>query len=119
MRINHVCGPFQRLTKENPDIAFVHTYPGIVRTPLIQVSHWALRPLNVVSSFLATPAEECAEYMLYSLFQTKKGFSRRDERGDDIGRKRWYGTTDERDRVWDHSRSEVERALIKMDWGAA
>ena len=88
----------------------------MVATPLVLATHWALRPLNYIAKALARAPEDCAEYMLYSLFQTEKGFSRRNENGDDIGNSKHYGSDAERERVWEHSKEEVERALaVKID----
>ena len=102
--------------EQNPGISFVHIYPGVVRTPLLQTSHPVLRYLNPLTYALLYPfsvsPEDCAEYMLYGLLQTEKGkFSRRDASGDDIGRSRYYGTEEERKAVWEHTKSEIERAL--------
>ena len=49
--------------------------------------------------------------MLYALFQTDKGFSRRNTRGDDIGDTNHYGSDEERERVWEHTKEEIDRAL--------
>ncbi|TFK81993.1 NAD(P)-binding protein [Polyporus arcularius HHB13444] len=107
---------FEHYAKENPDLAFIHIYPGLVATPLIFASHWAFRPLNYLLKAFATTPEDCAEYMLYGLFQTEKGFSRRNQTGDDIGDYRHYGSEEERERVWEHSKEEIERALaVKID----
>ncbi|KAH9892461.1 hypothetical protein C8Q73DRAFT_746333 [Cubamyces lactineus] len=102
--------------EQNPGISFVHIYPGVVRTPLLQTSHPVLRYLNPISYALLYPfsvaPEDCAEYMLYGLLQTEKGkFSRRNASGDDIGKSRYFGTEEERKAVWEHTKSEIERAL--------
>ncbi len=69
-----------------------------------------------LASALASAPEDCAEYMLYALFQTERGFSRRNQRGDDIGDLKHYGTDEERERVWEHSKEEIDRALaVKID----
>ncbi|KAI0692007.1 hypothetical protein C8T65DRAFT_699628 [Cerioporus squamosus] len=102
---------FEHHVKENPDLAFVHINPGAVATSLVQGSHWALRPLVALASAIAAAPEDCAEYMLYALFQTERGFSRRNQKGDDIGDLKHYGSDEERERVWEHSKEEINRAL--------
>ncbi|RPD57604.1 NAD-P-binding protein [Lentinus tigrinus ALCF2SS1-7] len=107
---------FEHYTKEIPDIAFIHAWPGMVATPLVLATHWALRPLNYLIKAIARAPEDCAEYVLYGLFQTEKGFSRRNENGDDIGNSKHYGSDEDRERVWEHSKEEIDRALaVKID----
>ncbi|TFK90027.1 NAD(P)-binding protein [Polyporus arcularius HHB13444] len=107
---------FEHHARENPDLAFIHINPGAVATSLVRDSHWALRPLVALASALAAAPQDCAEYVLYALFQTERGFSRRNQRGDDIGDLKHYGTDDERERVWEHSKEEIDRALaVKVE----
>ncbi|KAI0779380.1 NAD-P-binding protein [Fomes fomentarius] len=109
---------FEHYAEENPDLAFVHIHPGAVNTPLVKLNHWALRPLNLLTSAFATSPQDSAEWMLHGLFQADKGFSRRDTHGDDIGKTSYYGSEKERQAVWEHTKEEIERALNK-DIGSA
>ena len=91
----------------------MHIHPGMVNTPLVK-PHWTIRPLFTLLGHFATTPEDCAEYMLYGLFQSDKGACRRSTRGDDIGKYRYYGSEEARKRVWEHSKEEVENALNKQ-----
>ncbi len=91
----------------------MHIYPGAVNTPLVKLNHWALRPLNLLTSVFATSPQDSAEWMLHGLFQTDQGFSRRDTHGDDIGKTSHYGSEKEREAVWEHTKEEIECALNK------
>ncbi|RPD57614.1 hypothetical protein L226DRAFT_568406 [Lentinus tigrinus ALCF2SS1-7] len=102
---------FEHHVRENADLAFVHANPGAVATPIFELKHWALRPVSALRNSLSTAPKDCAEYMLYGLFQTEKGFSRRNAKGDDIGNSNHYGSDEEREIVWEHTKEEVDRAL--------
>ncbi|KAI0744181.1 hypothetical protein C8Q80DRAFT_1107060 [Daedaleopsis nitida] len=104
---------FEHYAEEYPDIAFVHTYPGMVDTPILR-PHWTIRPLlGPLLAAFATSPQDCAEYMLYGLLQSDKGAWRRNTRGDDIGTYRYHGSEEARKLVWEHSKEEVENALNK------
>ena len=62
---------------------------------------------------MATSPEDCAENMVYALFQSEKGLCRRDHHGEDIGRTSWYGTEEQGERLWEHTKEEVERAMAQ------
>ncbi|KAH9932854.1 uncharacterized protein B0H18DRAFT_952045 [Fomitopsis serialis] len=86
-----------------PRMSFVHAFPGLVRTPLMgSIGKVLLYPVS------ATP-DVCAERMLYALLQSPPGSSRRDNKGDDMGKKRYYGTDEARERLWEHTLEEVNR----------
>ncbi|KAI0366139.1 NAD(P)-binding protein [Pilatotrama ljubarskyi] len=101
--------------EQNPGISFIHIHPGFVRTPLLSTSHPILRFLNPLTYALAYPfstaPEDCAEHMLYGLLQSGPGLSRRNPKGDDIGKKGWHGSEEEKKAVWEHTKEEIERAL--------
>ncbi|OBZ65557.1 Dehydrogenase/reductase SDR family member on chromosome X, partial [Grifola frondosa] len=42
----------ESFAEQCPNIAFTHIFPGIVRTPLIKATHWALRPFNPLFGLL-------------------------------------------------------------------
>lgn len=90
-----------------PDMAFTHITPGVVRTNLVSFSHWALRPVNGLLRAAAYPIsrsqDECAEWMLFALFDGKKGVFRRGSKGDDIGKKSYYGSDEDRTKLWEHT----------------
>ncbi|TFK81996.1 NAD(P)-binding protein [Polyporus arcularius HHB13444] len=107
---------FEHHVQENPDLAFIHICPGGVATPILSSNRWVLRQIIALLNAFAIAPEECAEYMLYALFQTKQGFSRRSQRGDDIGKLRYFGSDEKREPVWEHSKEEIDRALaVEID----
>ncbi|OSD06741.1 NAD(P)-binding protein [Trametes coccinea BRFM310] len=105
----------QTFTEQNPGLSFIHIYPGIVRTPLLKLTHPVLRYFNPLVNILLYPVsyspEDCAEYMLHALLHSGEGFNRLDSHGDDMGKTRWYGTEEEKKRVWEHTVEEIKRAL--------
>lgn len=94
----------QSFAKLEPRASFVHAFPGLVRTPLMgQLGKLVLYPVSVAP-------DVCAEYMLYALLQSPPGASRRDNHGDDMGKKRYYGTDESGTRLWEHTVEEIDRA---------
>ncbi|KAK0496705.1 hypothetical protein EDD18DRAFT_1252964 [Armillaria luteobubalina] len=93
----------EEFAKRNPDISFTHIYPGLVNTPGVQPTHWALRLFSPLISllvwFAAISPEESAEYMLFALFDGEKGFFHRSPKGDDIGTKDYPFTEEEKKAV--------------------
>lgn len=60
---------------QHPDMAFIHAYPGIVRTPLLNNFHWSIRLLSPIVKLISVSPAECAQWMLYTLLdpQFSKG----------------------------------------------
>ena len=52
--------------------------------------------------FSVSPGD-CAEYMLYALFDGEKGVFRRGSKGEDIGKTRYFGSDEARAKLWEHS----------------
>ena len=52
----------------------------------------------------STSIEDCAEYMWHALLTAKAGVSRVDEKGDDIGMKRYFGNEAQRKKLWEHTK---------------
>ncbi|KAL1702709.1 hypothetical protein EV121DRAFT_293037 [Schizophyllum commune] len=102
----------EEFASRNPTISFSHIYPGGVRTGIIKNSNsylikavsYALYPLAYLAS---VPEEVCADYMTYALLHAKTGFSRFDNHGDDIGRKNYDGTEEQRKKLWEHTIEET------------
>ncbi|KAI0358500.1 NAD(P)-binding protein [Trametes cingulata] len=102
----------ETFAQQHPDIAFIHTNPGGVRTPILERSHPVLASVLTPLLYpLTNSPENCAEFTLYALQQTEKGFSRRNPKGDDIGKSNYYGPEEARIAVWEHTKAEVDRAL--------
>lgn len=59
---------------QHPDMAFIHAYPGIVRTPILD-THWPLKLLKPVAKLISIRPADCAQWMLYMLLdpQFSKG----------------------------------------------
>ena len=51
-----------------------------------------------------TSAEDCSEYMWHALLTAKDGFSRRNQKGDDIGTKQYFGNEAQRQKLWEHTK---------------
>jgi NAD(P)-dependent dehydrogenase (short-subunit alcohol dehydrogenase family) len=102
----------QQFAIHNPDMAFTHAYPGLVRTDILKPSQWPLRWLNPFIYAAMYPVtvspEVCAEHMLYALFEGEKGAFRRGDKGEDIGRYNYHGSEDARNKVWEHTIETVK-----------
>ncbi|KAK2462591.1 hypothetical protein APHAL10511_005324 [Amanita phalloides] len=90
--------------RREPDIAFTHIYPGVVRT---NAFHWSLRLLMVALTpltwlLIQTP-ENCAEYMFYGLLEGRKGPNFRNEKADDIGFVNYHGSEASQLKLWEHT----------------
>jgi hypothetical protein len=79
-----------------------------------------LRVISTATLWLAYPwsvsAQEAGRKMLDGILNAKDGFIRIGSKGEDIGVKRWFGTEEERKKLWEHTREEVSQAL-KMEKG--
>lgn len=92
----------------HPDITFIHGYPGTVRTALLEKSDSKLLNLmNPVASILLRPLmtspEECGEYMWHAVFNHTKGVFRTGSKGEDLGKRRYFGGEEEKKRLWEHT----------------
>lgn len=97
----------------HPKLSFVHAYPGFVRTPLASSSSSTLLSLSssLVTALtypLSSSAEHCGEYMWYALLAAKDGASRTDEKGQDIGMKRYFGNEIQREKLWEHTKETTK-----------
>lgn len=74
-----------------------------------------MKPVNALLNTLIIPfsitPDECAEHMLWALLNGEQGAFRRDDKGDDIGKKHYYGSDEARARVWEHTEQEINQAL--------
>ncbi|KAF8905129.1 hypothetical protein CPB84DRAFT_1706121 [Gymnopilus junonius] len=93
--------------RREPNIAFTHIYPGNVDTGMLVFTN----PLARFFMFLFCPfiwlitvtPEECAQWLLFALFDGEGGLNRRSNKGDDIGMKNFPKTKDAQKAVWEHS----------------
>jgi len=91
-----------------PDMAFTHIFPGLVRTTMMKPTHWALKPLYPLLYGLSYPftvsPNDCAEYMLHALLEGENGSFRRGAKGEILGTASGYFSTEEaRQKLWDHT----------------
>ena len=67
--------------------------------------------MGLTYPFSTSPAD-CAEYMWYALLAAKDGFSRTDQKGQDIGMKGYFGNEVQRKKLWEHTK---EMTSVKGD----
>ncbi|KAF8875176.1 hypothetical protein BD779DRAFT_1564344 [Infundibulicybe gibba] len=98
----------EEFSEKHPDMTFIHASPGIVRTsalknadsPILRMTSAAA--LLLTRPFSASPAE-CADYMLHSLLNNGNGVFRTGSLGEDLGKKRYFGTEQARKKLWEHT----------------
>ncbi|KAG8685909.1 hypothetical protein FRC08_012847 [Ceratobasidium sp. 394] len=98
---DYMCESFAAL---HPDIAFIHAFPGFVRTPMVANFHWSMKlPLPIMRPFSVSPAD-CAQWMLYTLLdpQFSKGAFFRSDHAEDVGPNK-HSTPELRKLVWEHT----------------
>ncbi|KAG6815233.1 hypothetical protein H0H93_010493 [Arthromyces matolae] len=98
----------QEFSARNPDITFVHAYPGFVRTPLYSSADTAMFRgiLSVMMTLVrpfSTSSAETGEYMLHSILSRQPGWYRVGSRAEDLGMKNFFGSDEARKRLWEHS----------------
>ncbi|KAF8680540.1 KR domain [Rhizoctonia solani] len=100
---------------QHPNMAFIHAYPGIVRTPLLTDFHWSIKILMPLVHLISVSPAECAQWMLYALFDPK--FTKgpffitlpRNNHAEDAGANK-YSTPALRKLVWEHSLTRTSEA---------
>jgi len=88
---------------------------GLLRAGLGQL--WALSPSPHITSLIAITPDECAEYMWNSIYTTvgnKPGAWRTGWKGEDLGKRRYYGDGEKRRKLWEHTSAVVEVALGRI-----
>ncbi|KAF9449429.1 NAD(P)-binding protein [Macrolepiota fuliginosa MF-IS2] len=93
--------------ERNPEISFIHIYPGFVDTAALAIDHWLATlfyPLiRLFAWVMAVKPEICAEYMVYAILDSKQGLSRRNEKGDDIGDQNFPSAEGAQKKLWEHT----------------
>ncbi|CAE6416158.1 hypothetical protein ACGC1H_007207 [Rhizoctonia solani] len=89
---------------QHPDMAFIHAYPGIVRTPMLVGFHWSINLLMPFIRFVSVSPAECAQWMLYALLDPKfaKGPFFINNNAEDVGPNK-HSTPALRKLVWEHT----------------
>ncbi|KIK00464.1 hypothetical protein K443DRAFT_7662 [Laccaria amethystina LaAM-08-1] len=98
----------EELAERNPDLTFIHAYPGFVRTNLLSSAQSVILRatsgiINGLTYAVSTAPEDCAEYMWHGIFNTTKGAFRMGSHGENLGKKRYFGTEAQRKKLWEHS----------------
>ncbi|KAF5370546.1 hypothetical protein D9757_010138 [Collybiopsis confluens] len=96
----------------HPTVTFAHANPGPVNTNILSSAEMSSVTKTLISvamsalSFFITSKEDCGEYMFNGVLNTAKtpGVAWRiSSQGEDLAKKRYYGTESERKRLWEHS----------------
>jgi NAD(P)-dependent dehydrogenase (short-subunit alcohol dehydrogenase family) len=89
---------------ENANVAFIHAYPGGVRTPLADnLPFWARLPLKCALAVgLGVTPEDCAEYMIHGMLGADKGWKYIDNNGEAITKKKPV-QEEMIQKVWEHT----------------
>jgi hypothetical protein len=97
----------KEFASRNPELTFVHAYPGTVNTNLLSASESTmLRVFNpVVKIFggLLTSQEQAGEWLWSGFMRSGKGFSRIGAKGEDIGKQDSFYTPEGRKKLWEHT----------------
>ncbi|CAF0849320.1 unnamed protein product [Adineta steineri] len=74
---------------ENSNVAFIHAYPSGVKTPLANsLPFYARLPMKAaLAAGLGVSPEDCAEYMIYGMLGTDKGWKFIDNKGEVVTKK--------------------------------
>lgn len=105
---------FESFSTQEPSITFIHSYPGVVKTPILYIRSNSIffRALSfligILASLFAVSPEECAEYMWCAVFVSDQGFHRTTGKGDDLGKKGYFGSDEARTKLWDHTVAAVK-----------
>ncbi len=94
-----------KLARDNPDIAFIHSHPGFVNTPLLNLFPTGIkRAMEIAGKLFAITMEECGEIYTYELTvdKYKKGVHLVRQRGQEIPLS-IYNTEENRELIYKHS----------------
>ncbi|KDR79482.1 hypothetical protein GALMADRAFT_62896 [Galerina marginata CBS 339.88] len=108
----------ESFAQQAPNLTFIHAYPGTVRTSLMASSPSpVMRGLSSVVLPLIRPMTvsgiECGQYMWNAIYNTatKPGVWRTGSNGEDLGKKRYFGDENQRNKVWEHTVEVMKAAL--------
>lgn len=89
---------------ENENVTFTHALPGFVRTPLLDnLPFWARLPVKCsIMLGLGTTPEDCAEFMIYGMLGTEKGYRYVDSKGETVKKKSPINE-EMATKVWEHT----------------
>jgi len=100
----------ESFASKQPDMAFTHMHPGIVRTPAILPKHWIFKPLKPFLYGLIYPfsisMSESAEYHLHALLEGENGGAfRRGSKAEllENSGSGYFSTEEAKEKLWDHT----------------
>ncbi|KAI0776078.1 hypothetical protein BD413DRAFT_602576 [Trametes elegans] len=98
----------QGFAKRHPKVAFTHSYPGPVWTPLFMRSKsWIVRILGYLVAplfwLISVTEDESGEYMMYGIYRSPSGFSSVGQRGDVV--QGYQGSDEEIEKMWNYAYS--------------
>ncbi|KAG6831911.1 hypothetical protein H0H87_003409 [Tephrocybe sp. NHM501043] len=98
---------FEKFSAHHPRITFIHSFPGVVLTPLFFFSSFPFTLLNPLIYALlwpmSIPVDACAEYMWCALHSAGPGFRRTGEMAQDQGMDNYKGSDESREALWQHT----------------
>ncbi|KAF5313618.1 hypothetical protein D9611_010228 [Ephemerocybe angulata] len=102
----------EEYAERNPELTFSHSSPGAVATNIASSAQSATMRffapvMNVAAKVLATSPADCAEYMWHGIFSNTTGAFRIGSRGEEIGKKDYFGDEEQRKALWEHTEKEV------------
>ncbi|UJR11860.1 hypothetical protein I4U23_016040 [Adineta vaga] len=89
---------------ENANVSFIHAFPGVVRTPIVNGLPFYLRlPAKALNTLgWGISPEECAEFMIHGIVETEKGWRCIDEKGETVSNKEVLDV-EMLKKVWEHT----------------
>ncbi|CAF1329603.1 unnamed protein product [Adineta steineri] len=96
---------------ENSNVSFIHSFPGHVKTPIIDNLPFYIRlPIKAVGAIrrLAVSPDECAEFMIHGILKAEKGYIYMDEKGEVIKNKT-VANEETLQKIWEHTRESISR----------
>ncbi|KAE9405839.1 hypothetical protein BT96DRAFT_955108 [Gymnopus androsaceus JB14] len=100
----------EEFASRHPRITLAHAYPGGVNTNILtsaEASTLTKMAIDLLTplGFLLTSRQDCGEYMLNGILNVAKtpGAWRLGSRGEDLAKKRYYGSEEERKKLWEHT----------------
>ena len=101
-----------------PNLTFIHSYPGFVRTTIMATSpSWFFRTISTALFTLTRPfsvsVEESGQYMWNGIYNvaTTSGAWRTGYNGENIGKTRYFGDENQRQKLWEHTKEVMARSL--------
>jgi hypothetical protein len=108
----------QSFAQRHPTLSFVHAYPGLVNTGIATSSDSAIMRwiggsmLGAASMLFGTSAADCGDRLTYGLFRAAAGWTRINEKGEDVGSKGLYTNEEVNKALWEHTLKETRSEAV-------